>query len=372
MTNFISLAASILLMLACSLTHPDISQFSSETVSKAAFLIEKEQQNLLNQKGLVWTADWLACPETKRFETIPFRPGSMQDQFYPFKGLYLIQRIKGELDQELQRRMQLQPEINGKQSTGLSYEKRSSLNAELRVAFSKKSTANTVEADSAQKKQDEFHGESGGASLTSGFSSACPAQEEDFSAWFEDDLPLFPISEDFSAPVHGPISAGTWSYPQGGIHLGTDVAVPVGTAIRAPANGVVLYADAPCADAGGYPGCWQGWPAGAGNSVLLLCPVEDEIYCFAFFHLSSTLFVTPSAAVRQNDILALSGNSGNSSGPHVHIEMYRLNLDPARAAAEFARTADFSFGLGWDNPHAISSCAIRLRPEEYLPLDGSI
>ena len=47
-------------------------------------------------------------------------------------------------------------------------------------------------------------------------------------------------SDGWLNPVSGPTSAGTWYYPGGGVHLGVDRAVPIGTPIYAPADGLII------------------------------------------------------------------------------------------------------------------------------------
>lgn len=165
-------------------------------------------------------------------------------------------------------------------------------------------------------------------------------------------------------PVPGAyISAGTWAYPEGGTHLGMDLAAPIGTPVRAPANGYILYqTDNEPADSG-YLGNYSGYPAGAGNSILMLCPVQDTLYAVSFAHLSNIHYVKSGQSVTSQDIIALSGNAGNSTGPHTHVEVFELSVSFEQAVQYFSETADFAFGCGWQDPAARSTIARRLRPE---------
>ncbi len=172
-------------------------------------------------------------------------------------------------------------------------------------------------------------------------------------------------------PVPGSfVSAGTWAYPQGGLHLGLDLAAPLYSDLIAPASGLVLYQSAGQPSDSGYPGNTSGYPGGAGNSILLLCPVKDRLFSVAFYHLSSIHYVRPGQTVTQGDVIALTGNAGNSTGPHTHVEICELKMSLEEAAAYFAQTADFSFGTGWDTPAACSQAACRRRPEELLDLSS--
>lgn len=166
----------------------------------------------------------------------------------------------------------------------------------------------------------------------------------------------------------GWISAGTWTYPEGGLHLGLDLASGLYSQVLAPASGLVVYQSASQPADSGYLGNASGYPAGAGNSILLLCPVQDRLYAVAFYHLSDLHMVRSGQSVSQGDVIALSGNAGNSTGPHTHIEITELKMDLDSAAAWFSRTADFSFGTGWSVPGACSELGCRRRPEELIDL----
>lgn len=192
-------------------------------------------------------------------------------------------------------------------------------------------------------------------------------EEYGFSCLTGNDYEVDESSLNFILPSKkGYVSAGTWSYPQGGLHLGMDYALPMYSEIQAPANGLILYADNPVPSNNGFLGNWCGWPSGAGNSICLLCAVNDEYYIFSFAHLSNKIYVFPGQQVRQGDVLALSGNSGNSTGPHTHIEVFHCRSKMADIINYFAQTADFSFGNGWKKPATCSSYACRIRPESVF------
>lgn len=163
---------------------------------------------------------------------------------------------------------------------------------------------------------------------------------------------------------NGTISAGTWAYPNGGMHLGLDLAAPLYSPIVAGANGIVLYADAPVDSNCGYLGNYCGWPQGGGNTICMIMAVKDALYGVSLNHLSNQLFVTSGQQFHQGDLLAHSGNSGNSTGPHTHIEVFRLKVSLSEAVVYFQKGADFSFGCGWQVPASCSSIACRVRPEE--------
>ncbi len=85
-------------------------------------------------------------------------------------------------------------------------------------------------------------------------------------------------------------------------HTGQDFAVPPGTPVRAVGGGTVVVAA--CGD-------------GFGNQIVVL---HDGGYCTHYAHLS-VLEVAPGQRVRAGERIGRSGNSGNSTGPHLHFEV---------------------------------------------------
>lgn len=172
--------------------------------------------------------------------------------------------------------------------------------------------------------------------------------------------------------VHGEWSAGTWQYPEGGLHLGVDWAVDVGTSVYAPANGVILYANNPSDSWSGFLGNWDGYPAGGGNTIEMLCRVNGTTYAVSFAHLSQGGFnVKAGDMVIKGQQIAYTGNSGNSSGGHCHIEVYNLgDMSLEEAVAVFTSTADFSWGTTWDSTatacEAGAPVPCRERPENFF------
>jgi murein DD-endopeptidase MepM/ murein hydrolase activator NlpD len=100
-------------------------------------------------------------------------------------------------------------------------------------------------------------------------------------------------------------------------HPGIDIAVPVGSIVRAAGGAVVLQ---------------TGAQAEYGNFVLLEHPGG---YQSMYGHLSRILAV-PGSHVAAGEVIALSGNTGRSSAPHLHFEI-RLNgvsIDPGTLVKE--------------------------------------
>lgn len=89
-------------------------------------------------------------------------------------------------------------------------------------------------------------------------------------------------------------------------HKGLDIAVAYGTDVRSAAAGKVVFAGVK----GGYGNCVI---ISHGNGL-------DTLYG----HLS-TISVKANDVVKVNDIIAKSGNSGRSTGPHLHYEVHKNN-----------------------------------------------
>ena len=89
-------------------------------------------------------------------------------------------------------------------------------------------------------------------------------------------------------------------------HKGLDIAVAFGTDVRSAAAGKVIFSGVK----GGYGNCVI---ISHGNGL-------DTLYG----HLS-TLIVKTNDIVKVNDVIAKSGNSGRSTGPHLHYEVHKNN-----------------------------------------------
>lgn len=167
------------------------------------------------------------------------------------------------------------------------------------------------------------------------------------------------------------ISAGTWAYPGGARHLGLDLAAPIGSALIAPADGLVIYASNNAPSNGGFLGNFTGYPYGSGNCIEMLTNVNGTTYAILFCHLSQDFYVSAGSVVSQGQTMALTGNSGNSTGPHTHVEIYNLgSMSLDQAAARFASTKDHAFGTGWSGTSTAcevsGSTPCRERPEGFF------
>lgn len=193
-------------------------------------------------------------------------------------------------------------------------------------------------------------------------------QQNGMSCLVDGNYEIDSYSSFWQNPVeNGTISAGCWSYPDGGLHLGLDIASAMYSDVLAVANGIVLYAHAPVDSNNGYLGNWCGWPNGGGNTICMLVAVNERLYAITYAHLSSEIYVTSGQQVSQGTVIAKSGNSGNSTGPHTHVEVFELKQD-LNSIVEYFRNsgADFSFGCGYSEAATCSGYACRIDPETVL------
>lgn len=98
-----------------------------------------------------------------------------------------------------------------------------------------------------------------------------------------------------------------------GFHYGLDLGVWYGTPVRATRDGTVISA---------------GWRGGFGIMVEI---AHDAGYSTLYAH-NSSLKVKAGDRVKAGDVIALSGSTGISTGPHVHYEihLYGTPVDPLR------------------------------------------
>lgn len=139
-------------------------------------------------------------------------------------------------------------------------------------------------------------------------------------------LPKMQMTSGFGLRVH-PITRRLRS------HEGVDYNVPENTPIYATADGIVESAG----ERGGY-----------GLMLVLRHPYR---FNSAFAHLNKT-WVKPGQIVRKGDLVAWTGNSGFSTGPHLHYEIHYDGepLDPANfveSGSEPSRLIQHNRSVPW-------------------------
>jgi septal ring factor EnvC (AmiA/AmiB activator) len=129
-----------------------------------------------------------------------------------------------------------------------------------------------------------------------------------------------------ATPVGWPV-AGTLTSPYGyrnhpvheerKFHTGVDISVPSGSEVKATANGIVSFA---------------GWTE---NSGIVVVAEHGHGFSTAYAHNRKSL-VRIGQRIARGDVIAMSGSTGVSTGPHVHYEIWR-NGRPADPVGFLAR-----------------------------------
>ncbi|HPI72815.1 MAG TPA: M23 family metallopeptidase [bacterium] len=103
-------------------------------------------------------------------------------------------------------------------------------------------------------------------------------------------------------------------------HRGVDIAAPRGSAVRAAGDGVVVF---------------SGWTEFLGHLIILY---HGKGY-FSFYGHNQSLLVGSNTLVRKAEVIALLGNSGISSAPHLHFEIWKDGVpqDPKKYILALAR-----------------------------------
>lgn len=122
-------------------------------------------------------------------------------------------------------------------------------------------------------------------------------QAEEEAARLEAARPKFfvPVDQRGLSAVYGQAGVNWMS-----IHTGIDFPVRYGTPVRAATDGTIRTQ----------------WHVSYGNLMIITAPDGTETW---YAHLSSTVF--QSGYVQAGTVVAYSGNSGNSIGPHLHFEV---------------------------------------------------
>ena len=87
-------------------------------------------------------------------------------------------------------------------------------------------------------------------------------------------------------------------------HFGVDIAAPIGQPVMASASGQVVF---------------SGWTTDLGNLVIIYHGNEY----FTYYGHNELILVKVYDKIKRGDVISTSGNSGISSGPHLHFEIWK-------------------------------------------------
>ena len=177
----------------------------------------------------------------------------------------------------------------------------------------------------------QFQGQGGPFEAVEPLKAADPNFKQMFLSWKKlDQLETGTIAIPSAMPVEGTnftSGFGVRSDPFQGrsaMHPGVDLAGPIGTPIRATAEGIVNRSE---------------WVTGYGNLVEIN---HGRGIQTRYGHLSRSL-VAPGQRVKRGDVIALMGSTGRSTGSHLH---YEVRLDgKAVNPVPFMQTNDYLLAL---------------------------
>jgi len=127
---------------------------------------------------------------------------------------------------------------------------------------------------------------------------------------------LWPVEGRLMSPFGGrtdPFSG------EGALHTGVDLAAPMGTPVRAAADGIIVETE---------------WQSGYGRLIIIDHGNGLQTY---YGHLSS-FNVVPGQEIRRGDVIGRSGASGRVTSPHLHYEV-RMGGTPVNPYPFLARSA---------------------------------
>ena len=111
------------------------------------------------------------------------------------------------------------------------------------------------------------------------------------------------LAHNWQLPITNPVTTSGFGYRWGRLHAGEDFAVSIGTPLAAMSTGTVVFAGA---------------ESGFGNLVQ----VRYWDGTISYYGHMSQVSVNVGEAVDPGQIVGLSGNTGHSTGPHLHLEIH--------------------------------------------------
>lgn len=119
----------------------------------------------------------------------------------------------------------------------------------------------------------------------------------------------------FIWPTNGGVVTSPYGWRWGRLHTGVDIGVPLGSPVYAADSGTVIAA--------GRDGAYG----------LRVVVYHGNGVSTLYAHLSA-IKVSPGAKVSQGQVIALTGQSGDATGPHLHFEI-RVNGSPVNPLKYF-------------------------------------
>lgn len=109
----------------------------------------------------------------------------------------------------------------------------------------------------------------------------------------------------FRRPINGGIISSDFGYRRSGFHKGIDFAAKIGTPVYAADGGTVTYA---------------GWRRGGWGYLVV---INHGNGLESYYAHNSKVLVSVGQKVAKGEQISKMGSTGNSSGPHVHLEVHK-------------------------------------------------
>ena len=102
--------------------------------------------------------------------------------------------------------------------------------------------------------------------------------------------------------------------------------------------------------------------------IVMVGEVNGHTYGVLMGHLQNGgIAVAAGSVVAQGQVIGYRGSSGNSSGPHTHIEVFDLGTIGINGALHLLQTRGYNFGEPYSEASQCGSAPCRVRPENYIP-----
>jgi murein DD-endopeptidase MepM/ murein hydrolase activator NlpD len=210
----------------------------------------------------------------------------------------LIRQKQEEARREAERRAAAQRAAEERAAEQRAADRRA---AEQRAAASDSSSADSSSGSSSSGSSSSGSSSAGSSSAgSSSAGSSSAGSSSGSSSGGGSAQTSTPSSSGFAWPLCAPVTS-EYGPRWGRMHRGIDQGASTGTPIGASKAGIVIFA---------------GWQGGYGN--LTLIDHHDGVVT-AYAH-QSRLAVSSGASVSQGQTIGYVGNTGNSTGPHLHFE----------------------------------------------------
>ena len=147
-----------------------------------------------------------------------------------------------------------------------------------------------------------FSNSSGSSSSSSGIMLG--SSENLSFGYYDNDLYENPLPDEYM------VVTSKFGMRNGKFHYGTDYGCPEGTPVYSIDDGIVDYI--------GYD-----YERGGGKFIKIKhTTLSGEVYYSAYFHLSDNSLVRIGDRVTSDTMIGKSGNTGHSTGPHLHLAIY--------------------------------------------------